>query len=74
LKRVAARFRFARARKLAVDNETFAFAAGESIRLFFSYRHTPGHVRNLLTNHGVEVLDQWITQSGEEGVFLCKKA
>jgi hypothetical protein len=27
-------------------------------------------VQKLLTGHGLKVLDQWVTQSGEEGVFL----
>lgn len=72
LKRIAAHFHFTRVRQISVDGETFAFAPGESIRLFFSYRHTPELVRTLLAKHGLAVLDQWIAKSGEEGVFLCK--
>ena len=74
LKRVAAYFRFARAREITVDAQRFAFPAGESIRLFFSYRHTPVLVRKLLSQHGLSVLDKWITKSGEEGVFLVSRA
>jgi hypothetical protein len=70
LKRVAAYFRFARRRTLAVDDQEFKFQSGESIRLFFSYRHTPARVRDLLARHSLKVLDQWITQSEEEGIFL----
>ena len=70
LKRVAAWFCFGRARKIHVDAHQFEFPAGESIRLFFSYRHTPALVQKLLAGHGLKVLDQWVTQSGEEGVFL----
>lgn len=73
LKRIAAYFHFSRARTLAVDAEKFAFHPGDSIRLFFSYRHTPRLVRTLLAKNGLEVLDQWITTSEEEGVFLCKR-
>ena len=73
LKRIVAGFHFLRARRIEVENEAFAFRAGEAIRLFFSYRYTPERVRKLLGRHGLEVCEQWITQSEEEGVFLCRK-
>jgi L-histidine Nalpha-methyltransferase len=73
LKRIVVRFHFNRSRKVAVDNEQFEFRAGESIRLFFSYRYTPELVRTFLARHGLKVLDQWITNSEEEGVFLCRR-
>jgi uncharacterized SAM-dependent methyltransferase len=73
LKRVLAYFQFARPREIKVDAEQFQFAAGEAIRLFFSWRHTPALVRALLGEHGLDVLDQWITKSGEEGVFLVSR-
>jgi uncharacterized SAM-dependent methyltransferase len=74
LKRVVAGFHFARARRLQVDVESFEFPAGETIRLFFSYRHTPKRVPDLLRQHGIDVLQQWVTKSDEEGVFLCHPA
>jgi L-histidine Nalpha-methyltransferase len=73
LKRVVARFHFNHSRKFAVEDEQFEFSAGESIRLFFSYRYTPELVRTFLAQHGMKVLDQWITNSEEEGVFLCRR-
>jgi len=72
-KRVAAYFRFTRPREIQVEAERVAFPVGESIRLFFSYRHTPPLLQALLARHGLHVLDQWITQSGEEGVFLVSR-
>ncbi|MDB6026474.1 MAG: hypothetical protein JWM68_2697 [Verrucomicrobiales bacterium] len=74
LKRVEANFIFARATQISIDEETFAFPSGDSIRLFFSYRHTPETINRLLKQHGVSVLDQWITASQEEGVFLCRRS
>ena len=74
LKRVAAYFRFARPREIRVETQRFLFPAGDSIRLFFSWRHTPALVRELLEQRGLRVLDQWITRSGEEGVFLVSRA
>ena len=73
LKRVAAHFRFIRPREIQVDAERFLFPAGDSIRLFFSWRHTPALVRKLLGEHGLSVMDEWITSSGEEGVFLVSR-
>ncbi len=74
LKRVAAYFHFGQARGIRVDEHRFEFAAGDSIRLFFSYRHTPALAQGLLARHGLEVLDQWITRSQEEGVVLACRA
>ncbi|MDD5139887.1 MAG: L-histidine N(alpha)-methyltransferase [Verrucomicrobiales bacterium] len=73
LKRVAAQFHFSRRSRIQVESEQFDFRRGESIRLFFSYRYTPALVRKALARHGLAVLDQWITQSEEEGVFLCRR-
>jgi len=41
--------------------------------LFFSYRYTSAGVRALLARFGLLVQDQWITDSKEEGIFLCVK-
>ncbi|SPE62854.1 conserved hypothetical protein [Verrucomicrobia bacterium] len=73
LLRVAAYFQFARRRRIQVDLQKFDFRRGESIRLFFSYRHTPALVQTLLRQHDLAVLAQWITKSGEEGIFLAKR-
>jgi L-histidine Nalpha-methyltransferase len=74
LKRVAAYFRFSRPREVSVDAQRVAFSVGETLRLFFSYRHTPALVQSLLARHGLNVLDQWITHSQEEGVFLVGRS
>ena len=72
LKRIVAHFEFLRSRTIAVEDNQFKFKSGDSIRLFFSYRYTPALAQNLLQKHGLEVLNQWITKSEEEGVFLCR--
>ncbi|MCX8089853.1 MAG: L-histidine N(alpha)-methyltransferase [Verrucomicrobiae bacterium] len=74
LRRIAALFRFERPRALLVEGERFDFAPGETLRVFFSYRYTPERVRRLLARHGLELREQWITDSEEEGVFLCRRA
>jgi uncharacterized SAM-dependent methyltransferase len=73
LKRIAAYFQLERARKLRVEGESFEFRPGEEIRLLFSYRHSPELVKRLLGSHGLKVLEQWVTKSEEEGVFLGRR-
>jgi len=72
LRRVAVHFHFLRPRRIQIEEHPFDFSAGDSLRLFFSYRHTPALLVSLLAQHGLQVLDQWITKSQEEGVFLCQ--
>lgn len=74
LKRVAAYFKFTQARQIEIAAERFEFPTGESLRLFFSYRHTPDRLLALLRSHGVSVINQWISRSEEEGVFLCRRS
>lgn len=74
LKRIVAHFHFSKPRTLIVHGEKFAFKDSDSIRLFFSYRYTPDRVAGLLAQHGLSILGRWITQSEEEGVFLCARA
>ena len=71
--RVRADFHFRRAVRLDFEGKTFAFRAGETIRLFFSYRYTPALVSKILARYGLVVSEEWITRSGEEGVFLCRQ-
>jgi L-histidine N-alpha-methyltransferase len=72
-RRIVAHFEFAKDRDIRVAAETIRFAAGEKIRLFFSYRYQPEHIVRLLEEQGIVVLDQRITLSQEEGVFLATK-
>lgn len=73
LRRVVARFKFGRSRRIQVEGETFTFRRDEEVRLFFSYRYSPELARRNLAAHGLEICDQWITASEEEGVFLCRR-
>ena len=74
LRRVVAVFHFIHPRSIEIGVDRFEFRAGESIRLFFSYRYTPSLARAPLSRYGLPVLDQWISASGEEGVFLATRA
>jgi L-histidine Nalpha-methyltransferase len=70
LLRIRADFQFSNARTIQLDDATFAFKSGESIRLFYSYRYMPDRLRAELAQHGWSISRQWISCSGEEGVFL----
>jgi L-histidine Nalpha-methyltransferase len=71
LKRIVADFCFTKERILQVHGERFEFREGDKVRLFFSYRYTPSLIASLFSEHKLAILSQWITASGEEGVFLC---
>ena len=74
LRRVVAGFHFSRMREIVVHDQKFKFQRCDSIRLFFSYRYTPDHVNRQLARHGLNVQARWLAESGEEGVFLCRRA
>lgn len=74
LKRVVANFRFKKTRRVGIEDKLFTFKAGDVVRLFFSYRYTPERIRKALSTHKLEVREQWITGSEEEGVFLCRRS
>lgn len=73
LKRVAANFHFKRTCRVEIEKDVFAFKSGEKVRLFFSYRYTPDRVQKALATYKLEICEQWITQSEEEGVLLCRQ-
>ncbi len=73
LKRIAAYFEWDHPRRLRLDLESFSFEPGDSIRLFFSYRHTPALLQELLDRTGLCTTRQWVTASAEEGVFLVAR-
>jgi uncharacterized SAM-dependent methyltransferase len=74
LRRVVARFHFARDRRVEVEGAGFEFRRGAALQLFFSYRHTPAGVRAALAEHGLKVEAEWIARSEEEGVFLVRRS
>jgi uncharacterized SAM-dependent methyltransferase len=71
--RVVAHYMFEKPREIFLPDARFPFGAGEKVRLFFSYRYQPSHIMGLLKEQGIAVVNSWITDSQEEGVFLCKR-
>lgn len=74
LKRIQADFIFGRTTRVHYFGEQIEFVAGEKLRLFYSYRFTPRHLRRFLVNARLRVLEEWMASSGEEGLFLCRRA
>lgn len=74
LKRVVARFEIAAHRAIQLHGKRFVFRPPQSIRTFFSYRHTPARLDRLLRSYGLDIPGQWLDESGEEGVFLCTRS
>src|SRR5262245_25316712 len=70
LKKIVARFSFARPRRIKIDEHAFSFRSGDDIQLFFSFRYTPALVRQTLAKYRLAVQAEWITESQEEGVLL----
>lgn len=73
LQRVAIYFVLTKPVSVRVAGEEFRFRAGESIRLFFSYRYSIKMMEETLERHGLQISGGWISDSREEGVFLCRK-
>lgn len=74
LGRIEGRFLFRRPRRIQVYGEDFAFLPGESFRLFISDRYTPARAAEVLQSFHLKMVEEWIAESGEEGVFLCKRS
>ena len=74
LLRIIADFDFVETHKSSVAGESVEFAAGHSLRLFFSYRHTEQILAKCLAKHCFDVVGSQIDFSGEEGVFRVKQA
>ncbi|HXE42139.1 MAG TPA: L-histidine N(alpha)-methyltransferase [Candidatus Baltobacteraceae bacterium] len=74
LKRFVASFHFKRRQQIEIENKIFKFKSGEKIQLFFSYRYTSELTRKVLAKYKLKVCQQWIADSEEEGVFLCRKS
>ncbi|HWN94084.1 MAG TPA: L-histidine N(alpha)-methyltransferase [Methylomirabilota bacterium] len=74
LRRITAHFEVKQTREVLVQNERFSFPAGERVRVFFSYRHTAATMRSLLNEQALDVIGEWLNDTMEEGVFLCRKS
>lgn len=70
LLRIVATFEFHQVSQAVVERESFRFEPGTRLRLFSSYRHTVTSLKHLIAGASVEWVASWISESGEEGVFM----
>ena len=69
LLRIVANLKFTQSQAIKLDGELVAFDVGQTLRLFFSYRHTAETLAKRLAKHGLQIVFSEIAESGEEGVF-----
>ncbi len=70
LKRVEAIWTFPRAAALEVEGRVLRFRRGQTLRLFFSNRHTPALLRDFLLRLGIPRPQTWRNASGEEAIMI----
>ena len=73
LLRIVADFEFSESLGLSIGGESFEFAAGRALRLFFSYRHTEQTLAKRLAKHSLTIAASQIDSSAEEGVFRVER-
>ena len=73
LLRIVADFEFSESLGLSIGGESFEFAAGRALRLFFSYRHTEQTLAKCLAKHSFTIAASQIDSSAEEGVFRVER-
>lgn len=71
--RIEARFTFSQHSEITVDGVLHVYEPGDTIRLFYSYRHSPGHIRAVLQSMDLPLTAQWISTGHDEGVFLTQR-
>ena len=69
---ISAKFIFSDTSNLIAGENQFSFEPLEEIDLFTSYRYTVDSMKSTLAAHRIEVAEEFISQNGEEGVFLCQ--
>jgi len=74
LLRIIAAFQFQRRATAVADGERIEFEAGSQLRLFCSCRHTADTLQQVFANASLKPAGSWISESGEEGVFLAVRA
>ena len=57
--------------EIKISGETISFNVGEKLELFVSYRYTLQSLESTLNGFGIQIENSFISENGEEGVFLC---
>ena len=73
VRKIIATITFKTTAGVRIGRNRLQFNPGDKITVFTSYRHTPATIRNSFKHNRFSILRQWITSSGEEGVFLAQR-
>jgi uncharacterized SAM-dependent methyltransferase len=74
LKRIDARFRIERTRRVRIYESELELRSGKELSVFYSHRFTAAHMHAFLEGAGLSVRESWIGASGFEGLFLCRRS
>lgn len=74
LLQIVARLELRRARTISVGGTQLSFSAGEKLRLFFSNRYTPALFRRVFQLGGMNIIGEWVSADGYEGIIACDLA
>lgn len=74
LKHIEAICRPSKGMSLTVGGESVEFDGRTPLRVFTSYRYRPDNVTAVLGKHGIRVDEAFVSEDGEEGVFVCRAA
>jgi hypothetical protein len=72
LLQIVAQFRLEKARTIELAGAPIKFAAGETLRLFFSNRYTPALLRRVFELNNLKILNEWVSVEGDEGIVACE--
>jgi len=73
LLKIVANFMFSSNCNIQFDGVDFKYNQGEKLEVFYSIRHTLDKVHALLKTMGIRVINERMSQTSEEAVFLCQK-
>ena len=71
---IRAAAQFLRDVQVELYDETFSFASGERLQLFFSNRFTPHIMPQILQDAALSVVEPFLFASQEEGIYLCRRS
>ena len=57
----------------SVGGQEFRFQSGDKLGVFYSMRYCRADLRKLLEPEGIQVVQEWVSHSGEDGLYLCRK-
>jgi len=74
LPRIRADFEFEEDVSIAVVSDDLSYKRGERLRVFHSIRYRRDVLPLILRRTGFEMIESWSSLSGEDGLYLCRKA